>query len=63
MQLQLNEEEEEFLTDLLEQVHRELWDEVHNTEDHYIRTGLERRKSIADALLNKMELEKYVDAT
>jgi hypothetical protein len=43
MQLQLNEEEEEFLTELLEQVHRELCGEIHNTKDHYIRTGLERR--------------------
>ena len=62
MQLLLSRAEYEFLVELLQQTRRDLREEIHKTEAHDFRMDLKKKERILESLLQKVELEGFVEA-
>lgn len=62
MPLLLSQDEYEFLLELLQQTRRDLREELHKTEAHDFRMALKKKESILESLLQKVELEGFVEA-
>ena len=62
MQLLLSRDEHEFLVELLQQSRRDLREEIHKTEAHDFRMGLKKKARILESLLQKVELEGFIEA-
>jgi hypothetical protein len=62
MQWLLSRDEHQFLVDLLQQTRRDLREEIYKTETHDFRTDLKRKERILESLLQKVELEGFVEA-
>ncbi len=61
MQLLLSRDEYEFLVELLQQTHRDLREEIYKTETHDFRMDLKKKERIVESLLQKVELERFVE--
>ena len=61
MQLLLSRDENEFLVELLQQTHRDLRGEIYKTETHDFRMDLKKKQRIVESLLQKVELEGFVE--
>jgi len=62
MPLMLSQHEYEFLVELLRQTRREFREELHKSEAHDFRMDLKKKESILESLLEKVELEGFVEA-
>ena len=58
----LSQDENEFLVELLQQTRRDLREELHRTEAHDFRMELKKKERILESLLQKVELEGFVEA-
>jgi hypothetical protein len=62
MQLLLSRDEYEFLVELLEHTRSDLRGEIHKTKAHDFRMDLKKKERILESLLQKVELEGFVEA-
>jgi len=62
MQLLLSRDEYEFLVELLQQTHRDLREEIYRTKTHDFRMNLKKKERILESLLQKIELEGFLEA-
>ena len=58
----LSQGEYEFLVELLQQTRSDLRGELHKTEAHDFRMDLKKKEIILESLLQKVELEGFVEA-
>ena len=61
MQLLLSRDEYEFLVELLQQTYSDLREEIYKTETHDFRMNLKKKERIVESLLQKVELEGFVE--
>lgn len=62
MQWLLSRDEHQFLVELLQQTRRDLREEIYKTENHDFRMELKKKERILESLLQKAELETFVEA-
>ena len=54
MQITLDDQEKEFLLELLSEEHSELREEIYKAEEHDFKEELKRRKLLTEKLLEKL---------
>lgn len=56
MELSLSNEEHAFLLNILEQAHRELFNEIAHTDHREFRTELRRNEETLDSLIHRLQV-------
>jgi len=54
MEIKLDSDEKEFLSELLNQEHADLREEIYKAEEHSFKEELKRRKLLTEKLLEKL---------
>jgi hypothetical protein len=54
MQLELTQEEQDFLKELLQEDYQELREEIYKTEDYKFKLGLRTKEKIFESILKKL---------
>lgn len=57
MQLEITQQEQEFLKEVLQRDYQELREEVYKTEDYKFKLGLRERERLCESVLNKLAAE------
>jgi len=59
MQLQLSQEELEYLTGILERAHEDLRAEIHRTDDFKFKQELRGKEKIVESILDKLSRREF----
>jgi len=58
MQIEINQEEREFLTECLRRDYQDLREEIYKTEDFRFKSDLRRKERLIESLLGKLAPEE-----